>query len=166
MLLLLSRVCAVLQCACKVSSCHVLSVCLYVSERLPLDGFLWNLILGALLKTCQRVLPLDKIKHFIWRPKYVTFLPATLNHNESANFDINGIISVTLQVPTLPILFIYVAYTANSKPPHLTWFQNTHQYIQYNHPATTVSTHTFSFSLFAVILIFRSVIEATGRVCK
>jgi hypothetical protein len=146
----------------------LLSFCLNESVQLPLDGFLWNLLLGALLKTCQWAVPLDKIRHFTWRPKYVIFLPATLNHSESANFDRNGIRSlgqrhsVTLHVPTLPILFISVAYTANSKPLHLLWFQNTHKYTQYNHPATTVSTRTFSFSLFAVILIFRSVIRATG----
>jgi len=60
-----------------------LSVFPHVTERVPLDGLLWNWRLGSVMKICQEIPNLVKIGQkylaFAWRPNCVLLLPTILN---------------------------------------------------------------------------------------
>ena len=73
-----------------------LSVCAYISERLPLDGFPWNLTLKTFIEICPEFGNLIEIGQkcrdtFAWTPKYVLLLPATLTCLKIILFEWNGI---------------------------------------------------------------------------
>ena len=73
---------------------------LYVSDRLPLDRLLWNLMLETFMKICPEnrtrisgIIHEDrhKIGHFTWRHKYFLMLSASLNFHKSPLFYWSGV---------------------------------------------------------------------------
>jgi len=71
-----------------------LSICTHISTMLPMDGFIWNLILETknLSIKLEFFFKIGKnVEHFPWRPNYVLLFLVTLISHNSALFDWNGV---------------------------------------------------------------------------
>jgi hypothetical protein len=54
-----------------------------VRPRVPVDGFMWYLILETFTKICRETPDRGKnSRHCTWRPKYISSFPATLNRHK------------------------------------------------------------------------------------
>lgn len=77
-------------------------VCLHVSTWLTLNGFLWNIILRIFKKSVKKIqiqLKLDKNSlHFMWTPKYILMLLATLNYHTIFCFTQKAYQAVSLSI--------------------------------------------------------------------